>query len=536
MAAEKEVSVKYVDLYGESGVKPNMYNMPHKGYKHSMRTYVWVTLLIVGIMSALWFLLGVIPNARGTIPPSFAFGPSDMFFHSIAIGLTALIVYFVIMAFNLDKYEPNIDFPIAYRAMLATILGAVAAAFYLFPAFNAATSPINDTIMIIALLLLGDVGGALIVEMYLLPAKLSNRYNPNNNIMGMFPRLSNLPKFEDFRKMDSAYWLVFVAIISAFIAGIMGFIALWINPYHVFIAVPAFLKGYIGWLGGAGAFFDSLIGSHSHAIGMAVILGVVAIVAKRFDVLSLKGLKRNAAKLGIWVSITGLIIMTAVFLLEAFVGYAPPLLFASNPGQGLQLWSFTASNGMAGDDATMFLASLGAVIMLLPLMLTKIKGKPAWKDPIRISILATWIIAYIATPLEGFYIEFNEATLSGASADIVFGNLQYFALFAITLMALAFLAVDFFQDDKQTRKTVSIIGIMVTLFALITGFIYAFLYPGTLNSSGSIAFTTTWGWVFSAGLLLMSAVIIFAMVKVRNGSKETIIIGRQAIAAKSSAT
>ena len=161
----REVRQRYSDLYGGIGVRPNRYNMPHKGYKHSMRTYVWVTLLLIGVMSALWFVLGVVPNGSGAIPPSFALGPSDMYFHSIAIGITALLVYLVIMAFDLDRYEPNIDFPIAYRAMLATMIGAVAALFYLSPVFNAATAPVSDIIMFVALLLLADVGGALIVEL-----------------------------------------------------------------------------------------------------------------------------------------------------------------------------------------------------------------------------------------------------------------------------------------------------------------------------------------------------------------------------------
>ncbi|MCL4364801.1 MAG: hypothetical protein M1569_03925 [Candidatus Marsarchaeota archaeon] len=534
VAKERYVEEKYVDLYGEINVPPNVYNAPHKGYKHSMRTYVWITLLILGVMSALWFVLGIVPNAGGTIPPSFVFGPSDMFFHSIAIGITALIVYFVIMAFDLDKYEPNIDFPIAYRALIATILGAVAAFFYLSPIFNAATEPITDIIMFLALLFLADVGGALIVELYLLPVKLTGKYNPRNNWMGMFPRWKELPKWSDFRKMDSAYWLVLTAVVVTFVAGIMGFIALWVNPYHVFIAAPAFLNGYENWLGGTAAFINALVGSHSHVIGMSVILGVVAVVAKRFGVLDLKGLKRSVAKFGMWVSITGLIIMTVVFLFEAFAAFTPPLLFASNPGGPLQLISYTAVNGMASDDSTMFLASIGAMIMLIPLMLTEIKGRSAWKDPLRLSILATWVIAYIATPIEGFYIEFHEATLSGMPPDIVFGNLQYFALFAITMITLAFLAVDFFQADKKARKMVSVAGILVTLFALVTGFIYVFLDPGALEGN-HLAGTTTWGYVFSFGLVLISAVVIYAMLKVHSGSKHQIPMVRP-IAAKSITT
>jgi hypothetical protein len=516
----REVRQRYSDLYGGIGVRPNRYNMPHKGYKHSMRTYVWVTLLLIGVMSALWFVLGVVPNGSGAIPPSFALGPSDMYFHSIAIGITALLVYLVIMAFDLDRYEPNIDFPIAYRAMLATMIGAVAALFYLSPVFNAATAPVSDIIMFVALLLLADVGGALIVELYLLPAKLSGRYNPYDNTMGMFPKMNQLPGWPDFKRMDAAYWLTMATVISAFIAGIMGFLALWINPYHVFIASPAIFNGYLNWIGGAAGAFGLLIGSHSHVIGMALMVGAVAVAAKRFRVLENKGIARSVAKLGLWVSVVGIAIMTLVFILEAFStiwpGGTPPLLFASGPGI-FQLWSSTAANGMAGDDSTMFLASLGAVIIFVPMMIARFRGKPTWKDPIRMSILATWIIAYIATPLEGFFIEFHEATLAGGPTDVVFGNLQYFSLFGILMVTLAFLAMDFFQESSGIKRSVARAGMVVLVFALISGFIYAFVDPGTLNSGGGIAGVTPWGWAFSFGLLLISVIVIASMFAVRSG-------------------
>ena len=523
----KNITLTYNELYGESNVPPNRYNRPHKGYKHSMRTYVWVTLLVTGVMAALWFLLGVVPNGGGTIPPSFQYGAADMYFHSIAIGMAALLVYFVIIAFDIDKYEPNIDFPIAYRAMLATIIGAIGASFYLTPVFNAAFEPITEIIIFVALLLLADVGGALLVQLYLLPAKLSGRYKPNDNVMGMFPRIGNLPTFGDMKKMDSAYWLVTTAVAVAFIAGIMGFIALWVNPYDVLIATPKMFNGYISWIGGASAFVTYLVGSHSHAIGMAVILGVVAVVAKRYGVLEMRGRIRSVAKFGMWVSIVGLSVMIAVYLLEAFTtvwpGSVPPNILASSTGGPIQLVSSTAPNGMAGDDSTMFLASLGAIIMLVPLMLTKLRGKAAWRDPVRMAILGTWILAYIATPIEGFFIEFHEAMLSGTPLDIVFGNLQYFALFGITMVALALLSIDFFSSEGKSKKAIAISSILILVFTLVSGFIYAFYDPGALNASGSVSGITTWGVVFSVGLLLISVVIVAAMLMVKSGNRHPIV-------------
>ena len=160
--------------------------------------------------------------------------------------------------------------------------------------------------------------------------------------------------------------------------------------------------------------------------------------------------------------------------------------------------------------------------MLIPLLLTPAGGKPEWKDPLRVSILATWTLAYIATPVEGFFIEFNEATLSGNPMDTVFGNEQYFALFGILMVTIAFLAVDFYQDRKESRSMVATLGMLVTIFTLIAGYIFTYFDPGVLNADGSLAATTTWGWIYAAGLLLVSVVIFAAMAAVLRGAEEPI--------------
>ena len=160
--------------------------------------------------------------------------------------------------------------------------------------------------------------------------------------------------------------------------------------------------------------------------------------------------------------------------------------------------------------------------MLIPLMLTSIRSKPAWKDTLRMSILVTWILAYIATPVEGFFIEFNEATMSGGATDVVFGNQQYFALFGITMVTIAFLAVDFYQDRRGSRSMVATLGMLVTIFTVIAGYIYAYVDPGVVNADGTLAGTTTWGWIYAGGLLLVSLVIIAAMVAVLRGAEEPI--------------
>jgi hypothetical protein len=196
-------------------------------------------------------------------------------------------------------------------------------------------------------------------------------------------------------------------------------------------------------------------------------------------------------------------------------------VLASDPGGPISLWSFSAANGIAGDDSTMFLASLGAMIMLVPLMLTKYRGKPAWKDPLRLSVLGTWILAYIATPIQGFMIEFNESSWHGTPLDLAYGSQQYFALFGLALVAASFLTVDFFQDKDRTRKTVAWFGTVIATFATLTGLAWTWFDSGALAADGSLPVTAT-GWVYTAGLLLVSTVLIAAVVAVYRGSPRPI--------------
>jgi len=497
--------------------------MTKKGYLHATKTYVWLTLFLTGLMSALWFVVGIGDGAQGTIPPAFAFGASDLYFHSIAIGLAALLVIFVVMAFEIDKVEPNVDFPIAYRATLATVIGAVGGILYLRPVFHSWFAPLPLGLIFLGLLLLADVGGALLLELYLLPAKLSGRYDARNNSFGMVPKWSNLPKWNDFRKMDGAYWLTFVTVTSTFIAGVMGFVVFWLQYFVVDFGVSSSLfNGYIAWMGGAAAFVGGAMGSHSHVIGITVILGVVAVTAKRFGVLNLDGWKRNLARAGMWVSGIGIVVMTATYIVEGFTQVwpnGPPLLFASDPGGPLSLFSFTAANGLAGDDSTMVLASLGAMVMLVPLLLTSFKGKPAWKDPIRMAVLGTWILAYLATPIEGLAIEFNESMWNGTPLDMAFGSQQYFALVALAMVAAAFLAVDFFQDGDRLKTFVGTLGVLIAAFAVIAGLVFTWFDAGVLAPDGSLAVTNT-GYIYAIALALVSVVVILAARAVYMGSDE----------------
>ncbi|HYA70848.1 MAG TPA: hypothetical protein VEH28_05720 [Thermoplasmata archaeon] len=496
--------------------------MTKRGYLHPQKTYVWITLLVIGVMSLLYFILGINPNAQGSIPPAFNagvpgnFGVSDLYFHSIAVGFAALGVYLVFMVFDLDKFEPPIDFPLSYRALVANILTAIGAFFYLRPVFNSYLAPIPLGLIFVGLILLADVGGALLIELYLYPGKLAGSYNPDSNMFGMIPRWSSLPSFKDFRKMDSTYWLTFVSVIGTFIAGITGFVAMWMNYFVILIGrSPGLLTGYVNWLGGSSTVLGNAIGSHSHAIVMCLLLGIVAVTAKRFEVLSYTGWKRTVTIIGLWVAITGVIALTIMFFLETyttvFPAGKPPLLFATNPDTTVQFYSYSDLNGMASDDTTMLWAAIGAMIVLVPLFFTKARGTPIWRDPVRSSILLTWIFTFIATPVEGFYIEFHESSLAGAPQDLTFGALQYFALIGIPVICMALLAVDFYVDQRRVRTPIAGLAILSILLALVGGYYYTFLNW----QQGTWAY-----WLFDVGFVLMAVFILAAMVAVILGVPE----------------
>ena len=504
---------------GSGSKSASRYLMTKRGYLHPQKTYVWITLLIIGVMSLLYFVLGLSPNAAGSIPPALGGAPgsaNDLYFHSIAIGVAALGVYLVFMAFDLDKYEPSIDFPISYRALVATIACAIGAFFYLRPIFIQPLAPVPLGLILLGYILAADVGGALLVQLYLLPAKIEGTYNPDTNRLGMIPKWKSLPSWKQFRKMDSAYWLTFVAVISAFIAGVMGVVAFWINYFVIDIGVsPGIFSGYIAWLGGASQFFSTTVGSHSHEMVMALLLGVVAVTTKRFGVLNGTGWKRTVSKLGMWVGVTGLLALTTMFILEAFTTVfpngVPPSLFGTTPGGQFTWYSYTNPNGMAADDTTMLWAALGGAIVLVPLLFTSARGRPMWKDPLRAGILMTWIFAFITTPLEGFYIEFRESALSGAPQDVTFGNLQYFALIGIMLMCMALLCIDFYVDRRGVRSSLTVYAMLSVLIATVGGYVYIFLQ----FQQGTAGY-----WVFIVGFFLMDLFLIAAMVAVYLGVPE----------------
>ena len=451
-------------------------------YMLSLKAITWATILVIVVMAGLYALLG--------LPPGLDTYYGILYFHSIGIGIAALATYLVISIFNLQKYEPPIDFPISYRAFAAVIFAAAGGIFYLSPILDASFPDIPLGLYVVAFIFIGDVGGALFIQLLIMPRKQAGTYSPKMKAFPprMWPQyvMRMVPKTKEFSlysKAGAAYWLAVFSVGSAFIAGMIGFLNLWMMIFGVGV-----FSGLVPFFGDAGTFIGALVGPHSHEMGLAIMTGVVALVAQRFKFPDLKGSRRNMTSLGLWITSIGLIVVTIVFIFEAAVNFAPPTLFQSGPD---------GVNGMAGDDTVMTITALGAMIALIPLALTKLNGKSSWKDSIRLALLGTWVAAVVNSVIEGFYIEFHEDIFGStlAANHNVFANVNpMFGIFTLAALALVLLGVDYYGVGGLLRRVTGWLAGVGLIVATLGTSLWAFFDP----SIGGFSY-----WLYILGILII---------------------------------
>lgn len=451
-------------------------------YMLSLKAITSATILVTVVMAGLYALLG--------LPPGLDTYYGILYFHSIGIGIAALATYLVISIFNLQKYEPPIDFPISYRAFAAVVFAAAGGIFYLSPALDASFPDIPLGLYVVGFILIGDVGGALFIQLLIMPRKAAGTYSPKMKafpprmwpqyVLRMFPSRKD---FSVYSKAGAGYWLALFSVGSAFIAGMIGFLNLWMMIFGVGI-----FSVFVPFFGDAGTFVAALAGPHSHEMGLAIMTGVVALVAKRFKSSDLRGPRRNVADLGLWITSIGLVAVTVIFIFEAAVNFAPPTLFQSGPD---------GVNGMAGDDTVMTITALGAMIALIPLALTKLNGRSSWKDSVRLTLLGIWIAAVVNSVIEGFYIEFHEDLFGSALAanHDVFANVNpMFGIMALAAIALVLLGVDYYGVGGILRRATGWLAGVGLIVATLGTSLWAFVDP----SIGGLSY-----WLYILGVLVM---------------------------------
>lgn len=453
-----------------------------------LKTVTWTTIAMTALMAALFGIMG--------FPPTLKEYYRSMYFHSIGIGIAALAVYAVIWAYDLESSEPRIDFPLSTRAWFATLFAAGGGLIYINPGIQAYLSDFGLGLFVVAFILMADVGGALFIELMLLPRKKTGVYEPTGGYWRrMFP--FTRAKLEPYFHVSSAYWLTIAAVGSTFIAGLIGFANLWVSIFGT-----SFLSGYISWLGlDKAGFLGGSVDPHSHDMAVAIMAGIVSITVYQYGILDkLTGIKKTVIRLGLWISTIGMVVMTWTFIAETFLNYAPPLLFASAPigPNGIQ-------NGMVGDDLIMSIAAIGAMVLIIPLALTKTyDSKPFWKDSIRGTMLAIWVAAVLTNVIEGFYVEFHEDVFQTTllANDAAYAQMQSLgALFLLATAAIVLLSIDYFKVDGMSRKIIGWVMPIGLLLFLLGGFGWSYIDP----TNTGISF-----WIYVVGVFTIGAAAVVA--------------------------
>jgi hypothetical protein len=213
------------------------------------------------------------------------------------------------------------------------------------------------------------------------------------------------------------------------------------------------------------------------------------------------------AKLGLSVSMAGVAGMTALFLAIAFANVDPGTWFGAN------------GNGLAGDDMVMSIIAVGAMIALVPLALTprEADGKRSWKDPVRLSLLGTWVAAVVISVVAAFYIEFHEDVFQTTllANDSVFGELQsLFGVFLLTAVSLILLAVDLYKVEGSSRRLVGWAAGLGISVGTVGAIAWAFIDPST----GGIPFAIHLLGVGLTGVAAVVSVVAIHAVPVPKGT------------------
>ncbi|HEV51281.1 MAG TPA: hypothetical protein ENO31_01935 [Thermoprotei archaeon] len=313
----------------------------------SLITYMLLVLLASAFLTN-WFPLG-----------DFSFGTVE-WYHAVMIPFTFFLMIVAAAAVGLeDKIRAALNLS-TYPVIATTLLGI---AFVGSPVGTVAEGVRDAWVMFLAVIF--DV--ALLV----------------------FP----FKERERFKQVFGAYVLLFVASVSATLAGLYGLLVA--QGMFVGYSSMPFLQSYINGLGiNATTFEGNLVTSHSHEMLPAVMGGIVALTALLVHYEKLDPGKRKLVNAGMLVSTFGVISMSYLYFISGLGTYSIPAIAPFGPG---------GMNGLALDDSQTGIVGWGALISLVGL----------WpfvkRSSVRIASVLTWLFAMLALIGIGYYIEFNES-------------------------------------------------------------------------------------------------------------------------------
>lgn len=289
--------------------------------------------------------------------------------------------------------------------------------------------------------------------------------------MAVFPRRNG-----GYLKAGMPYYTAFTGVVGALTAALMGHVGGWITWFG---PSPGFVNQYINStmypvLGFSNdtsviAFAGDVVGSHSHLMLIALMAGVVALVAVAFGYYETWSKnQRRVASAGFAVMIMSLLVALWVYVVSGVGNYQVPSFFVNDV------------NGVAGDDLATGFVGLGAVFVLGALLsrsrggLTG-EGRPLFKDPLFLSVVAAWITIYLVIPVTGFYINFHEDfyQFAGVNFDDVFNRFhQDFGFYVLPSLVTLLVAMQTFGVTARVRKFVGYLSMGGVLAAFVFGETY----------------------------------------------------------------
>ncbi len=430
-----------------------------------------------------------------------------MYFHAIGIGIAALLAYLMLDAFGLEAYEPPVDFPIRYRAFLAVVFGGIGGLLAISPSVWTGLPDLGMVFFVIAFVLVADVGGAMLVELIVLPRKRAGVYSgDSHSVVDYIWRLvpQTAADRASYRGVGSAYWLAVFSLGSAVVAALIGFVNLWVRAFG-----PSIFGGFYGLFGlDRGGILDATLDPHSHMIALAIVAGIVATVVIRLRALeSASRVGRTLARIGTWTAIIGVIGTTLILGAVAFLNFAPPTLFTSGPD---------GVNGMAGDDLVMTVVFVGAMVVAAALL-----ADPRFRrDGLRLTIVGTWVAMVAITVLEGFYIELNQVTFAGAPGDASFSAAHPMTgIFLMIVVSLALVLADFYGVRGQLRRAVTAVGAVGLVASAVGTTLWTFVDPSTTGPVFAL---------YIAGIAVSYLAVLVAAFAVRSAQTEALDVDRAA--------
>ncbi|MDA4111172.1 MAG: hypothetical protein OK439_01430 [Thaumarchaeota archaeon] len=310
----------------------------------------------------------------------------------------------------------------------------------------------------------------------------------------MYPRSTGI----HYTKVGLPYFVVLVSVVATLASALMGHIGGWITffgptPQAFSQYINSTMYPVLGYYNSSAviAFTQSDVGSHSHLMIPALMSGVIALtaLAYRFGD-GWSGIEKGLARFGFVVMVLSLLGSVWIYVVSGVGNFAIPTLFVS--GQG----------GIAADDLVTGFVGLGALFVLISLLMHSRKktspSKPLIRDPLFLTVIASWFFIYFLIPITGYFIELNAGYYHGVGIgfDQAYTRFhQDFGFFLLPALVTAILGFEAFGLSGKLRRNVGslllggitlafVAGVLYSLVSLNPIALYAAFFGGVLIAVG----------------------------------------------------